>query len=166
MCLDDLYLQDYKLHVVVAGKGKGIATYYKENIFAPVTDIKEQNFQLSKFKSSQCDIISLYRSADSSYGEITENLSQLINRRRATLIIGDFNFCYINSSQNVLKDFLHLLDFKQIIKAPTHIEGNLIDHAYIRDFNGTLKAKHFLHSKYYSDHKGLAVILGKGEAHL
>ena len=49
MCLDDLNLQDFKLYVVIAGKGKGIATYYKENIFAPLSDINEQNFQLSKF---------------------------------------------------------------------------------------------------------------------
>ena len=49
--------------------------------------------------------------------------------------------------------------FSQLVKDPTHIEGNLIDHAYKRDIHGNLKYSVELHSKYYTDHKAMAVMI-------
>ena len=164
-CLDDLNLPTFKLHAVKAGSGKGIATYYKENIFIHIEDVKEMNFQLSKFSCKQYDIINLYRSNSSKFEEVNEMLSTMIDLKRPTLIIGDFNFCYMDSARNLTKDFLKHLDFKQIVERPTHIEGNLIDQAHLRDTHGNLKARAFLHSKYYSDHKSTAIILKTGKSY-
>ena len=41
------------------------------------------------------------------------------------------------------------------MKEPTHIEGNLLDQAHMRDTNGMLKCSIELQRKYYTDHKGL-----------
>ena len=93
--------------------------------------------------------------------QVTQNnkLSILIDRRKSTLIIGDFNFCYIESTHNISKNFLLAKNFEQIIEKQTHVDGNLIDQAYLNDVNGNLKVQTFLHSKYHSDHKGLSLIL-------
>ena len=97
------------------------------------------------------------------FEEVNDKLSAMIDLKRPTLIIGDFNFCYMDSARNLTKDFLKHLDFKQIVERPTHIQGNLIDQAHLRDTHENLKARAFLHSKYYSDHKSLAIILKTGK---
>ena len=57
------------------------------------------------------------------------------------------------------KHFFSRKQFRQMIKEPTHIEGHLLDHAYIRDCDDTLRWTAEVHSKYYTDHKGLAIII-------
>ena len=77
------------------------------------------------------------------------------------IIIGDLNFCYQGNEGKHLRAILDKLNFTQIIEKPTHIEGHLLDHAYVRNLNGQLMFKSELHSKYYTDHKGIAVIIKK-----
>ena len=77
--------------------------------------------------------------------------------------MGDINFCYQSTTSNSTKRLLTSLNFKQLIETPTHIEGNLLDHAYIRDENQILGVTAELHSKYYSDHKALAIMIKKGK---
>ena len=92
-------------------------------------------------------------------------LSQLIekhtDKNTPNLILGDLNFCYNGKEGKLLRTSLEKLNFSQIIKEPTHIEGHLLDHAYVRNLNSQLKFKSELHSKYYTDHKGIAVMIKK-----
>ena len=76
--------------------------------------------------------------------------------------MGDFNFCYLDKNSNCTKNLLDRQNFKQLVKEPTHIDGNLIDHAYLRDLAGKIRTKTIVHNKYYSDHKGLAVMIQQG----
>ena len=62
MVLEKLNIPGFKLHLNSYGRGKGIATYYKEDLFYHVTDIKEENIQISKFTSSIIDVLVIYRS--------------------------------------------------------------------------------------------------------
>ena len=78
---------------------------------------------------------------------------------RPVLVVGDVNFCYLTSGVNQTKQFLISKQFTQIIKEPTHIEGHLLDQAYMRDCNETLSWTVEVQSKYYTDHKGLAIII-------
>ena len=48
-----------------------------------------------------------------------------------------------------------------MIDEPTHIEGHLQDQAYLKDKNDTLQCTIELQSKYYIDHKGLAININK-----
>ena len=161
-CHDSLDIPGFVLETVSCGRGKGIATYYNKAKFTNVENYKGKNFQLSKFKSIFLDIITLYRSQDGNYIQLKDKLSMMINLGRPTLIIGDFNYCYLSTNTNLLRDFLNLQDFKQLIQEPTHIDGNIIDQAYLRDCDNTFRLETFLHSKYYSDHRGLAIIIKQG----
>ena len=40
--------------------------------------------------------------------------------------------------------------------------GNLLDQAYFKDDDGLLECTAEVHSKYYTDHKGLAIIVKQG----
>ena len=118
-----------------------------------------ENTQLSKFSYSTIDIVVLYRSQDENQNDLIKNLKSLTTRDKPQLIIGDFNFCYQDDSLNVTLKYLKDNDFNQLIKEATHIEGNLLDQAHLRDVKRTYKYKVEVQSKYYSDHKGLAIVV-------
>ena len=90
-------------------------------------------------------------------------LREMIEEGKPQLLLGDFNFCYLESSSNSTGKFLQQSKFKQIIHEPTHLEGNLLDQAHLRDINGEFQYTVKLHSKYYTDHKGIALLIQKGK---
>ena len=161
--LENLRISNYELHLNSNGKGKGIAIYYKKDTLQHAIDIKEENMQLSKFTSSTIDIVVLYRSQGGNLKDLTMNLEGLISRNKPQLIIGDFNFCYIENSSNSTKKYLKENHFKQLILEPTHIEGNLLDQAHVRDIQQVNKYSTEMHSKYFTDHKGLAIMIEKNK---
>ena len=77
---------------------------------------------------------------------------------KQSLVIGDFNFCYIEKPSNTTRRYLETQNFSQIVEKPTHIEGHLLDQAYLK---GQMEATAETHSKYYTDHKGIAIIIKK-----
>ena len=115
--------------------------------------------QLSKFTSDFIDLVVLYRSQHGSHKNLTEALETLIDREKPFLVIGDFNFCFLDDSTNQTKRYLKENFFSQLVNEPTHIDGNLIDQAHVRDTKNVNKYSIELHSKYYTDHKGMAVLI-------
>ena len=163
--IEDLKIPNYDLHLNSKGRGKGIATYFKQNIFKHVKDIKQENMQLSKFTSSAIDIVVTYRSQEGNYKELKHNIDLMTEGKKPELVIGDFNFCYQDQSSNPIKKYFNENNFVQIIQEPTHIEGNLLDHAYKRDTDKIYEYSTELHTKYYTDHKGLAILVKKSKYH-
>ena len=159
---EDLKIPNYELHLNSKGKGKGIAAYYKKEKFTPSTRIKNDNLQISKFSSSVLDVIVLYRSQSASHLEVTNNIDTTLDPRKNQLIIGDFNFCCINDSSNATCEYLKRQNFKQLVHEPTHIGGHLLDQAYFRKIGEAVECSLEVHSKYFTDHKGLAIIVKKG----
>ena len=158
---EDLKLPNYELSLNSNGRGKGIATYFKEGIFHHESDIKEDNIQISIFRSSLLDIIVIYRSQRGNYIDLNKHIERMDTEERPLLVIGDFNFCFLTSANNETKQFLARKHFTQMIDEPTHIEGHLLDQAYLKDENDTLQCTIELQSKYYTDHKGLAITINK-----
>ena len=159
--IDDLNIPGYDLHLNSAGIGKGIATYFRNNIFKHERDKKHEHVQLSRFTSNDLDIISLYRSKQCDLSTMNEMIEDMIENGKPQLLVGDFNNCYLDSSINPSRTYLSQKQFKQLIGEPTHIEGNLIDQAHLRDTRGELEYTVALHSKYYTDHKAIALLLKK-----
>ena len=83
----------------------------------------------------------------------------MMQYNNATLVIGDFNYCYTSDLTNVTTKYMKERKFRQLITEPTHIEGNLLDQAYLRDMKGQLTVTADVHGKYYTDHKSLNIIL-------
>ena len=77
------------------------------------------------------------------------------------MILGDFNFCHLDSTLNCTRKFLEDRNFQQLIKEPTHIDGHLLDQAHVRDPSNELICTGALQAKYYTDHKGLAIVIKK-----
>ena len=115
--------------------------------------------QLSKFSSNLLQLVVLYRSQNGDHEVLVEILKTLVARDKPTLVIGDLNYCYLESSSNLTKQYFHENFFSQIVEEPTHIEGNLIDQANIRDVKKINNYSTEIHSKYFTDHKGIAVLI-------
>ena len=156
---EDLNITNYEVHFNSQGKGKGIAIYFKKDTVRHQLDIKEENLQLSKFTSDGIDLVVLYRSQNADLKNLAQLLETLMVREKPLLIVGDFNFCFLENSSNPTKKLLNENSFAQLVQEPTHIEGNLLDHAHVKDPKGVNKYKTQLHSKYYTDHKGVAVMI-------
>ena len=89
---------------------------------------------------------------------IVDNLEQLINMGRPTIITGDLNVCLNKEPRNLLTTVLVDLGFHQLVKDSTHVRGGRIDHAYARDPESQLSNLYLTRqSPYYSDHDSLCV---------
>ena len=74
----------------------------------------------------------------------------------------DFSFCFTNDSSNATSEYLRRQNFRQLVQEPTHIGGHLLDQAYFREIGGAVECEVEVQSKYYTDHRGLAIIVKKG----
>ena len=157
--IDDLKIPNYDLYLNSKGRGKGVAAYCRKDKFRHETDIKRGNMQISKYSSDTLDIIVIYRSQQGNYDDLNQILEEIKTDEKPHLVLGDLNFCYLDNPNNPTRKYLENQRFTQIITRPTHIEGNLLDQAYLRDDHGELECTMELHSKYYTDHKGLAIII-------
>ena len=122
-------------------------------------DIKENQMQLSKFISSHLTVVALYKSQKESQATLNQAIEDMTKFDKTVIVLGDFNFCYLDNYLNSTKKYMRNRDFKQLINVPTHIEGNLLDQAYIRDKEEKMDVTGDIQGKYYSDHKALNIII-------
>ena len=84
----------------------------------------------------------------------------MIDDEKITVIGGDFNVCFLKHPNNMISKNLDKLNFHQIVKQATHIEGGLIDHLYIKKGKGAdISWVVEIMPKYYSDHDCICVTL-------
>ena len=157
-----LVLPSFSIHNISVGKGKGITTFFKPNIFTPQEDYITSKMQISKFISVDLDVINVYRSDRGNPNELIGQLLSMISGDKATIISGDFNICSFRIPKNQISKGLYERGFKQLVKEPTHIMGGHIDHVYWSDRDNHWREPAIeRHSPYYSDHDGIYVTLKK-----
>ena len=159
----NVQIDGYVLHANRVGRGKGIATYFRQNMFQHVKDVKETFFQITKLTSESLDIISVYRSQEGLIDQLLNDITNNINWQKSTLICGDFNVCYNIDKSNKLIATLENLGFKQLVQEATFIKGSLIDHVYLRECGAITAVDCCLYSPYYCamDHDALLTTIRK-----
>ena len=153
---DRFRLEQFSCHLNSSGPGGGLAVYYKSS-YSHVEDIKTKHHQLSKFRSSDYDVICVYRSKnESKQGQIQflRDLQKLLNNRRKEIITGDFN---TDPDTSLIGREMRNWNYKQVISYPTHIDGNRIDHCYISDNIRSEAVKIRQTPVYYSDHDKIEI---------
>ena len=145
-------ISDFAPNFNNAGRGKGIATYYRKN-FTLSSTVKQNLYQMTKVSSEYFDVVNVYRSDGASSNALIRDLSRIIDQSKSTLIVGDFNICYLSQRGHPVIKFLEEKGFCQLVKSPTHVDGRLIDHVYQFTPNqATRKMKVDQQSPYYTDH--------------
>ena len=129
-------LKGYLSYFNSQGRGKGTVVYIKEgepnNIQNKhhVEMVTSPYLQVIKLSTNILDIFNVYRSQEESFNSIKRHLQNLVNIKKNTLIIGDFNFCYLEKTNN-LRNYLDELGFRQLVSNATHINSSLLDQVYI-----------------------------------
>ena len=153
-------IEGFNSYFISIGKGKGIAIYSKKNLLIDVVvEIKRDNLQLAKLKSELVDIILLYKSKDEDPKNLERILVELIDKATPTVIAGDFNLNFMDAANHSLNSFVQYHSFSKLVNVPTHIEGNGIDQVLVRDIEKRNNYEIDIDSKYYTDHKGISVII-------
>ena len=108
----------------------------------------------------------MYRSSrNTNDASIISIIERLIEPTKICIISGDFNLNFLTDSNNVIITALQRLKFTQVIDQPTHIQGGIIDHLYIRQphIYREVEIISDLVAAFYSDHIGIQITLLKNE---
>merc|ERR1712208_101651 len=112
-----------------------------------------QDYQVSKLSLEAVDLINVYRSALGNSSALLNNLQEMIDLEKPSLITGDFNIYYKKNSNHKLVKGLKEIGFKQLVTEATHIKGGHLDHAYWYNPNqfwdGAVLERY---TPYYTDH--------------
>ena len=156
--VSDLQLPGYQLHLNNAGRGKGLATYYKLEQFTLVHDITEEDLQLCIMTSPNTTIIGFYRSQNNtSFMDVLHEILPKINNN--CVFVGDFNICSVSQANHPVLQTLKAYGFQEMVKKPTHLRGGHIDMVWMRVTDRLAEAN--LYSPYYTckDHDCILISL-------
>ena len=69
----------------------------------------------------------------------------------------------LSATKNTDSKLFHQIQFYsiQLVKEPTHIEGHILDQAYLQKDIKNIDHITEIHAKYYSDHRGLSITINK-----
>ena len=171
MCLQETWLHPnseevdmlpnskWKQHNNSVGRGKGITTLFTER-YTWEKDITKKDYQITKIVADNLAIINVYRSDCADDDIFMEDLFELFDTRKQTLIVGDLNLCFLKEGSNRL--FKSFLDkgFTQIVKNPTSLKGRLIDLAFISPSYSDVSYVARQQSQFFTDHDLIEVITG------
>jgi hypothetical protein len=149
-----LQIPNYTTLLASIGPGKGVAIYVHEKyqIQNHKTVITPQ-YQILSIKVANIYVSCIYRSNSiiSTFDDIFQFLNENMDLNLPNFIAGDFNYSPENKLLNNLKQF----NFQQLIKFPTHVHGNILDHIY----TNIQEIQYFIHSVHFTDHDALLSII-------
>ena len=139
------------------GNGKGCCMYYDDK--DPLQEMKSyssERFQMvGGISSNNIQIYTLYISQQASFDCIITKLKEWM-KPGPMIVIGDFNF--EATKENALSKFLCFQGLTQIVNRPTHIEGGIIDHCYVKsEWKESIKVDYIF--PHFSDHIAICLSL-------
>ena len=146
-------------HHVMSGRGGGISLFLKDglNLLSSPIKINLDHIQIIKAELSKFTLVVVYRSPSrNSHLELADHLCELIPSEGSVMIIGDINIHPKEKNDHYVKfnSTMAINGFSQIIDKPTHKDGHILDHLYLRDIE---IAEWKFHHPYYSDHDAICV---------
>lgn len=90
---EDLQVDGFQLHTNSEGKGKGVAVYFKKDMFTLEYEYAQSDLQITTLSSSELTVIAVYRSLGNN--NLVELLPEIIKRNinENCIISGDLNLC-------------------------------------------------------------------------
>ena len=111
-----------------------------------VGDVTKQFYQMTKLSSEDYYVINIYRSESADTKMFIKDLLNLLTND-STVIVGDFNLCFLNQRNHPIFDTLERMGFCQLVQSPTHLKGRMIDLVFSK-FSFLV----FQQSPFFSDH--------------
>ena len=126
--IEEFKLPGYILYSNPAGRGKGLAIYYRKGRI--IKSFSSKDFQITAIQNKDVIVTFLYISSKCYLIDVLNHIEIINNENLCALkiFVGDFNFNA--SSDNLLTNWMKNNFYNQFVKFPTHILGNVIDHVY------------------------------------
>ena len=154
-------MEGYDVAYNSVGAGKGVAAFYKAEVFKVKNDCRLERAQMSMFESPEVDVIVVYRSQGQNLEEIADKVDVWRNPAKLTVVCGDMNVCLKKEERNKLTVELESMGFAQLNEEATHIGGGHIDHMYVtREASGRAIVERY--TPFYSDHDALCLTIAEG----
>ena len=154
-------MEGYEVAYNSVGAGKGVAAFYKAEVFKIRNDCRLERAQMSMFESPEVDVIVVYRSQGQNLEEIADKVDVWRNPAKLTVVCGDMNVCLKKEARNKLTVELESMGFAQLNEEATHIGGGHIDHMYVsREAIGSATLERY--TPFYSDHDALCLTIAEG----
>ena len=151
-----LQLPGYEMLLVSQGRGKGIATFYRNN-FKENGFINTPQYQISRVSNQKVNIINVYLSKGADKRAFLRDLGSLARGAKKSVIVGDFNIDYLKSPEDIVIKTILSCGFKQIVSSPTHEKGGLINHIYIKNITSPVDVA--MYFPFYTDHAALSIVI-------
>ena len=152
----DIYLEGFYGTFINMGRGKGIATFMREDIqIEHEGDIVKDTLQITKFNIKGMKTMVVYRSSNHSIRDTWKELESILEDDQTLLITGDFNICTQKDKSNEISSNPAKNGFQLMIQDATHIMGGHIDHVYWRDTSDDWQLTVERFSPYWTDHDAL-----------
>ena len=151
-----MQIPGYSLHLVSQGRGKGVATYFKAG-FQISGAVCTELFQISKVSGPNFDVINVYCSQGMDKKQFLNDLGSLARGTKPCFIVGDFNIDFLKEPNDPVITKILSCGFKQMVNGPTHIEGGLLDHVYMK---GKPPFDLQVHTDFtfFSDHAAISLV--------
>ena len=157
-----LMIDGFKASFNSAGNGRGIAGFYRPEVFSHRADCQLGAAQLSLFESKDADVIHIYRSQQQHLGEIVEQVREWKKEARpgrVTIVCGDLNVCLKKEPENLFSLGMEGLGLSKIGKEATHVMGGQIDHVYVSS-DAVERISLERTSPFFTDHDALCFTVG------
>ena len=156
-CESEVSFSGFDGYFASFGRGKGVAAFSQFHLDQTPYIHSSDSYSIIKIEIFGIDIFFVYVSQKCDRKVFISQLFDLLNSSKPTVIMGDFNEKYCKTSK--MSTDLEKQSFSQLITAPTHDKGNLIDHIYV---NGLLSEREpFIekNSAYYTDHDIITIYI-------
>ncbi len=118
----NVHLEGYRTSLLGGGRGGGTAAFLKSE-FLIRDEFLEDGITLTKASNEKIDIINIYRAQSGKIDKMVNIIKKLLNLNKTTIIGGDIIICFLKKKTNPFIQFLLSLQFSQLVKYPTHLDG-------------------------------------------
>ena len=161
---EEVNLEDYDAEVVNVGRGQGVAAF--NNVQANVVyKFGSPKLSIIALEFRQWLVIFMYASQGAQSQDIISKLANLFCHASDIIVVGDMNWDYFGQD-NAIKRFFQQNDFVQLIANPTHEQGGLLDHVYMRGGDSEKKVTVYQKARYYSDHDAILIKINVRICHI
>ena len=178
ICLQETFLErrpipkipGYELFSAGRGRGKGVAIFLKKHMLKDLEKVekREESFaQCLKLSFPTFDVITVYRNQICKrphYNkQFLDMLDSLIDMGwvgsgdKRTVVTGDFNLECWTTPPSLLTMSMGQWGLSQIVREPTTVHGNCIDHVYVPKIETEVEYK--IYYPYYANHEAILVTL-------
>ena len=149
-----LALPGYNMHLESQGFGKGVVTYFQEQ-YCVSGSVNKELYQMIRVTKGDFHVINVYCSRGANKQHFFNDLMMLTRGTVNCMIVGDFNENFLQEPKTRLIQHMLANNLLQLVDMPTHSEGGLLDHVYVKGSSMTFNID--VNFRYYSDHAAITV---------